>query len=404
MTKPKNMRSLDTLADNIHKLERGNIFDIGDLLIEARAQCEYGHWGEWLSNEFDWSPDTAARYMKVAEMSGRFRTVRNLKLAANTLYALADECRDDDDDCEDDNLPVIIQELAKHATKKRLTHKEAERVIKVGIGRRRHGDHPDATLFKLAELDDYSDESWPPQAVAELLKREPETDENADLIVNDIEQKYLDESKAKSDAEWAALFDNLERDKAKDDEANQEAESILDGAPPILPPPITPPEPQKLESYTPWAGAAQFDVAVRRLLELRTKPVARFVGVFSPDELHEVSDFLVAVAVAEQADKAKPTVPPAAPEPSGAALEWKTTPSHLVEGHRMHEAHTELFLFRIVPADTGNGVCYSVQAMPLGKDYVERKVIGRATALETAKEIARQHANKAKAQTAEATA
>jgi hypothetical protein len=34
---------------------------------------------------------------------------------------------------------------------------------------------------------------------------------------------------------------------------------------------------------------------------LRTKPVARFVGVFSPTELREVGDFLIAVAAADQA-------------------------------------------------------------------------------------------------------
>jgi len=28
--------------DNIHKLERGSIVDIGDLLLEAKAQCEHG--------------------------------------------------------------------------------------------------------------------------------------------------------------------------------------------------------------------------------------------------------------------------------------------------------------------------------------------------------------------------
>jgi hypothetical protein len=44
MTTRKNVRPLDAIAEDINKLERKNIFDIGDLLLEARAQCEPGQW------------------------------------------------------------------------------------------------------------------------------------------------------------------------------------------------------------------------------------------------------------------------------------------------------------------------------------------------------------------------
>ena len=40
-------RSLDAIAGDIHAQERGSIFDIGALLIEAREQCEYGQWMAW---------------------------------------------------------------------------------------------------------------------------------------------------------------------------------------------------------------------------------------------------------------------------------------------------------------------------------------------------------------------
>jgi hypothetical protein len=75
--KRKNERSLDTIADDINQLERANIFDIGGLLIEAKAQCEHGQWMPWLETEFAWSADTAERYMKVARLGEKFRTVRN---------------------------------------------------------------------------------------------------------------------------------------------------------------------------------------------------------------------------------------------------------------------------------------------------------------------------------------
>src|SRR5215510_11378372 len=126
MTKRKNARSLDTIADSIHKLEQKNIIDVGELLVEAKAQCEHGQWLDWLAAEFEWSVDAAERYIRVAERIGKFRRLRNLKLAATTLYEVADH--DDEQD-----LPAIVGELAKHATTSRLRPRDAERIITVGI-------------------------------------------------------------------------------------------------------------------------------------------------------------------------------------------------------------------------------------------------------------------------------
>ncbi|MGC1563665.1 MAG: DUF3102 domain-containing protein [Bradyrhizobium sp.] len=270
MKKRKNTRSLDQIADALHKLDRANIIDKGDLLLEARAQCEPGQWLDWLKTEFeDYSEDSAERYMKVAKLAGRFRNLRNLRLGKTTLYALADH------QCEED-LPAIIKELAKHATKKRLAPRDAKRVIQIGIGRRRFGDHPDATLVQLVKLGVHSDEPWHEKAVAALQEREPETDESASAIVDEIEQEH---EEAERKAHEAALLRDLQ---AYRDEAKDEAENILDGAPPDLPPPTTPPEPQKLHADTAWEGRTSFASAVTALLDLRTKPAARFAGMFSP--------------------------------------------------------------------------------------------------------------------------
>jgi Protein of unknown function (DUF3102) len=288
MTKTKNVRSLDAIADEINKLERKSIIDIGDLLLEAKAQCEYGDWTGWLETEFDWSSDTASRYMKVAELGSRFRKLRNLNLAVTTLYELADHEHEEE-------IPDIIAELAKHATKARLRRRDAERVIKVGIGRHRFGDHPDPTLVQLVELDEFSEQPWYGNAVAALCEREPETDESASLISDEICQAYLEAERKVDEAKLDALLHSK-------DEAEQEAEAILDGPPPDLPPPIIPPEPQRLGARSTWAEAAPFNEAVRALLKLRTNPVARFVGTFSPADLRAAADFLMAI---EAADKAK---------------------------------------------------------------------------------------------------
>jgi hypothetical protein len=268
--KRKNVRSLDTIAVNINQLARGNIIDIGDLLLEAKSQCERGDWLNWLHGEFDWSVDTAERYMGVAALNAKFRSLRNLKIAATTLYALVYQ--------EQDDLPAIIGELAKHASKTRLSPRDARRVIKIGIGRRQYGDRPDATLVQLAELNGWS-QAWHEKAVAALLEREPDTDESARLLVDEVAEQKAEEAEIKDD-----------------DTEQEEVESILDGAPPDLPPSITPPEPQKFGADTEWEGRESFADAVTALLDLRTKPVGRFVGRFSPSELREVADFLLAIA------------------------------------------------------------------------------------------------------------
>ena len=54
-------RSLDIIADDINKLERSSIFDIGDLLIEAKAQCEHGKWAKWIWDNFEYAECTAQR-------------------------------------------------------------------------------------------------------------------------------------------------------------------------------------------------------------------------------------------------------------------------------------------------------------------------------------------------------
>jgi hypothetical protein len=132
---------------------------------------------------------------------------------------------------------------------------------------------------QLAELNGWS-QAWHEKAVAALLEREPDTDESARLLV--------DEVVAEQKAEEAEIKD--------DDTEQEEVESILDGAPPDLPPSITPPEPQKFGADTEWEGRESFADAVTALLDLRTKPVGRFVGRFSPSELREVADFLLAIA------------------------------------------------------------------------------------------------------------
>jgi hypothetical protein len=288
MTKRKNVQSLDTIAEKIHGLERANIIDIGDLLLEAKAQIDHGDWLDWLRSEFEWSVNTAERYMKAAELRSKFSNLGNLRLAKGTLYRLADHDNDEE-------LPTIIAELAKHATKTRLRPHDAERVINIGIGRHCFGDYPDATLAHLMSLNSqlHYGLGWTEKAIAALKEQKPKTNKAALSIIDEIR---LDS--------WLKLQEADETARAE-----QEAEHILDGPPPELPPSTSLSEPQKLGANTEWPEAKSFVGAIEELQRLHAKPVARFVGTFMPAELREVADFLMAIAAADETASVSP--PPA---------------------------------------------------------------------------------------------
>jgi hypothetical protein len=127
--------------------------------------------------------------------------------------------------------------------------------------------------------------------IAALQEQRPETDEAANLIVEEVSKRGLTFAPG-----------DLEFDEEADRDA-EEAELILDGAPPALPPP-TAPQPQKLGVNTEWAGTGMFEDAVNTLLGLRTKPAARFGGIFDPADLGELASFLSAVAAADRKNEA----------------------------------------------------------------------------------------------------
>jgi hypothetical protein len=156
-------------------------------------------------------------------------------------------------------------------------------VIKICLGRPRYDDLPDATVFQLVELERFRDQPWYERAVATLRARGPTTDESAASIVREAKQVQ----------------------QRQDEEAEQkEIASILDGAPPDLPPSTISPEPQRFAGDTAWAEQGPFVEAVRQLLNLHAKSIARFVGVVSPEELDTVIAFLTKVAEAGMKAKA----------------------------------------------------------------------------------------------------
>ena len=86
---PFKLVTLDERAARIRKLsadvQRG-IIEIGNELIAAKRDMGHGNWGTWLKNEFDWTQQTANRFMRVADRFGKLNTGVQFKSA--TLQAM----------------------------------------------------------------------------------------------------------------------------------------------------------------------------------------------------------------------------------------------------------------------------------------------------------------------------
>jgi hypothetical protein len=280
-------RSLDDIAAKIHRAERASIFEIGALLLEAHERCEHGKWREWLYDEFEWSEDTAANYIKAAKLAAKFRNFRNLKLTKSTIYALADE--------DESDLPAIITELEKHALKRHLKAEEAEDIIAIGRARGRHGDHPDATLRALDELDGEWGLPWEAQAIERLKSENPTTDEAAETIVKAIAAAEDPSTPSTGHEDGGHEGDDHHDDHHDEDHDKDEAKDLLDG-----PPPLPPPSPQPTPSPREEGELAAFKSAIEKLKQLMTKPAAKFKGAVAANDVTQIANFLISIAEASE--------------------------------------------------------------------------------------------------------
>ena len=89
--------TLSDRAERIRKLQadvQRGIIEIGHELIAAKKEIGHGGWSDWLKNEFEWTQQTANRFMRVAERFGKLNNVVQFKsstLQAMLLLPLGDE-------------------------------------------------------------------------------------------------------------------------------------------------------------------------------------------------------------------------------------------------------------------------------------------------------------------------
>lgn len=81
--------TLDERANRIRKLQadvQRGIIQIGLELAAAKKEVGHGNWADWLAREFDWTQQTANRFMRVSERFGKLNNVVQFK--PSTLQAM----------------------------------------------------------------------------------------------------------------------------------------------------------------------------------------------------------------------------------------------------------------------------------------------------------------------------
>jgi Protein of unknown function (DUF3102) len=237
--KPKTpTRELATIVAEIHAVLRNDSASIikrGDLLLEAKSQLHHGKWLLWLDENFDMDERTAQRAMAAAKFAAKYDSTVVLNLSVEALYALGAEVHKDGkwEGYLRFPPPVVSAAIEEAKTKQ------------VGLKR----------------LNAIAFEFMPP-------------DDDAPQTAEEIEAEII----AQADAEE-------QRRAAEEAEAN----AILDGPPPELPPaePFAP-----LDFLLPT-----FDQAIGKLKELSTKHVSKFHGSgHSASDIEKVAEFLLHVA------------------------------------------------------------------------------------------------------------
>jgi hypothetical protein len=95
-----------------------NTIEIGQKLIEVKARLGHGNWQEWLKAEFDWSRETAARLMHVAQIFDQ--NPQFVDFAPSALYLLAAP-----------STPESAREeaIALAESGERVTHAKAKEIV-----------------------------------------------------------------------------------------------------------------------------------------------------------------------------------------------------------------------------------------------------------------------------------
>jgi hypothetical protein len=242
-------RELSAIANEIHvelKRDTAGTIKIGDLLAEAKKQIKHGEWLPWIEENFSMSQATAQRYLQVHKFL-KSRSLRDLEAAKNmsatALYELAATKRDAAYTAE--AVQAIFDEAAEG---KRIGHGRVQQI------------------------------AWEKEDKAAAAHADME---------HDVEGGCL--------CPYCSSRTEVEAEEAEDAAEQAEAEAILDGSPPDVPPPSPEPPTPREESVL-----SSFEQGVDLLRRVMTKPAVKFTGTYlTSADIQNVADFLCQIAIAK---------------------------------------------------------------------------------------------------------
>lgn len=263
----KNNRPLEDITADIYKCERQNIFDIGNLLREAKAQLPHGRWLPYLQS-IGWGKRSAQLHMAVAELANKYASVAHLNAAPTALYQLVWL-----DENHPDAMPLAIERLKKSIERKDSAAEQREDVLlSIGAKNAEDAGYKDITELALKASSAAINQNCfgIPERMkamqvqsAAIIKANPKTDEELKAV--------LEKNPVPLPADIARMYASDEEIAERDKDA--ETTSLVE----------------------------QFDAACEELLMLSSKPSAVFAdSSITHGDLDMLGNFLKQIAASKK--------------------------------------------------------------------------------------------------------
>lgn len=235
---PSAERSIETITTEILTLKQdaGNaILGIGQRLNEARAILPEGEWLQWLTEQVDFSPRTAQRFMRLAREWSDATALSHLGATkALTLLALPPEERQQFieenhivDGEEKSVIDMTSRELEKAIRERDEAKKNAEAARAYAQAAEDSRAKMEADMAALKNLQKSAQEAEE-QARRELESVRAELkelqDKPVDVAVMEVDQTALDNARKEAEAGMQAKLDKAVEARKKAEEKRKEAE------------------------------------------------------------------------------------------------------------------------------------------------------------------------------------
>jgi hypothetical protein len=279
-TAQKNHRPLAAITRQIQAEERSSVFKIGKLLIEAKDQLKHGDWLPYLK-DIGWEARSAQLYMAVASLAAKYENISHLDAALTALFALTW--------VEEKALPLAIERLKKSVARKDSASLQ-RRMVELSSLAFENPKLSEIALEGMHEAINRNCDGDPVlseamAALASAIKEaNPTTTEELEairarpLIVDTLPDERASTITVHVETEPKSRVVETVHVVEVDEHDDEEPER--------------PPRHQELVD--------QFKGAIDALLPLAARPSATFAGLFAPDDLDMLANFLKQVSAASE--------------------------------------------------------------------------------------------------------